>query len=1068
MSRDGAGHAGTGVLPAGRDGAGAAGDPLPDGVAATASERGQWMLHRLLPDRGICNLGLALRVEGPLRWWPLREALNHLLYRHPALRAVFRAEAGGALRKWFLPPDEEVPLTTHAAGEDTLTALLCGLLAEPFDVDRGLLLRAHLVSLPDGASVVCVVTHHLVTDHQTLKILQGELPALYDGFAASGEPPESLARPGPRHQERPPQPGDVEYWVRHLDGFDPAGVALSGARPVVGRPTFAGGVVGHPLSAAALAAVGRVQERSGATQNMVLLAAFYLMLLCHGARRDLVVGVPVTGRRAGTADAAGFHVSTLPIRVRVDLDGDVAGLLEAVGVALLSGLEHAGASYEAVQPSLTSARSGDWRVPTFRHAFNYRARPRDSGSPAGRPTMAGLPVRTVTVPERFSRLDLEWVVLPGAPENGVTIRAIYSTEVHDRAFVELLVARYEAILSEMAEGTGRPVRELTAWTPADREAVRRLNDTPAETGRQTVLEQVRARARQRPDAPALRYAGGTVSYGELVAAADGVRRALRDRGLGPGDVVALLADRGPGLAAAALGVWAAGAAYLPLDPAHPVPRLADQLDDARAGLLLADQPPPGRLAERDWLPLAEACGTAGGAAGPVGDWSPGGAGDCAYLIYTSGSTGRPKGVQVSHGNLGNVVGDFARRLGVTAADRVLWSTTFSFDISALELFVPLCTGATVTVAADADRMEADRLLRLIVDHDVGVIQATPTTWRHVVPALAGQLAGRRVLSGGEPLNASLAGRLLEGGCRLFNVYGPTETTIWSIAVELTAPVPDPVPLGHPIANTALHVMDGYGRPVPPGVRGELYIGGAGVALSYRGQPALTAERFVEAAGLGRLYRTGDEVVLTGRGLVFLGRLDRQVKVRGHRVEPAEVEAVLESHPGVVAAAVLTEPDPAGHRRLVAAVQPAAVQPADGRRIDAEALRDHVAGRLPGGAVPSRYVLLPALPHTGNGKIDYRTLADLVRDADADADAVAALPEDPVLRRLVGLWREVLDDPRLGPDTDFFASGGHSLLAVALADRIAAAFAVSVGFEAVFDAPSPRRLRALLASRSSST
>ncbi len=1014
-------------------------------TALSAKEQAQWMLHRLAPGRAICNIVFAFRVDRPLRWWPLQESLNWLMYRHPALRAVVTAN-GPVPRKDFLPADETFPLSVHEADDDGLAPLLSDLAAVPFDLGGTPLVRAHLVVLPTG-SALCLVTHHLVSDYLTASVLMREIPALYDAFAGTGGPPAHLSAPAPLHLEPPPEPADVEYWVRHLDGFDPRRGALAGARPITGRPTFAGAERGHQLSAGAMAALTRVQERTRVTQNMILLAAFYLLLARHGAGTDVVVGVPVLARGPASADVVGFHASTLPVRVGLDPDIGGAELIRRVSTAFLQGIEHSSATFETIANDLP-ARSGDWRVPLFRHSFNNRSPDGTNSRATLPPRMAGGTVAGIYVYHPVSRLDLEWVVWPHP--DGVNLNASFSTEVHDESFVDGLLERYDSIIQEMAGGLDRPLRGITGWSPADRRACRVLSGPVRPLPPQMLLQQVRSVARAQPDAVAVRERGRRVTYRQVVAAAERVRRELTRCGLRPSEPVALHAARGPALAAGVLGVWAAGGAYLPLDPRHPAARLADQLDRAGVRVVLGDtDPDPARLAGRERIPLPEPGEVDDEAAG----WPAPDPGSCAYVIHTSGSTGVPKGVEVSHGSLANLVGDFAERLAVRPGERTLWMTTFSFDISALELLLPLGSGGTAIVAPDEDRTSAARLLDLIEGADVDIVQATPTTWRLLGSDLGSRLRGRRVLSGGEPLPAALAGRLLASGCRLFHVYGPTETTIWSTVAELAGPVEDPLPLGEPVANTSLHILDEDGCAVPPGVPGELCIGGAGLALGYRGEPELTARRFPDTPA-GRLYRTGDRVELTPRGLVFRGRLDRQVKVRGHRLELTEVEAVLQQRPEVRAAAVVTEPDGAGNLRLVAAV----VTEADADRAAMPGLlRAHARERLPDAAVPSRFVFPAALPCTGNGKVDHRAVQDLIaRPAGPGPEA-----DDPALRRLVGLWRDVLGDASLGPDADFFLHGGHSLLATALAGRAAAVLGRPVGFEAVFEAPTPALMLALL-------
>jgi len=1016
---------------------------LPGETALSAKEHAQWLLHRLVPDRGVCNAGAAFRIGRQVRWWPLQQALNQLSRRHPALRTVPHVD-GQVVRKRVMSGDVDFPLTTEAATEETLPALLRELVARPFAFDREPLARAHLVLLPSG-SVICLVIHHLVIDHTSYLILRDEVARLYDAFAAGEEVPPALAATVPWHTEPAPDRKHVDYWVHHLAGVDPSALALPGARATPDRPTFAGARVERRMPEDVRAVVERIQQRIRLTENMVLLGAFYVLLARHGAGPDLVVATPVDVRPPGLADVVGFHTNTLPLRLVVDGGTSVTELLRRVTHALLSAMEHDSASFEAVLPALPQ-RAADWRVPLFRHMFNYMPMGAET------PRLGGEPLELIEVDNTASRLDLEWRVISW-PDR-LEIRVVYSTEVHDAEVVHRLLERYDAILVDMYRALDRPVCEVSARSHSDHAAWARLNATTRPFPDGSLRDEIRARATAAPEADAVRGPTGSLTYAGLLTAAEAVRRALVARGVRPGEPVALCAARRPELAAAVLGVWAAGAAYLPLDPAHPVRRHAEQLDDAGARIVLADrEPDPSCLTGRAWLDLDAACEAGAVPAGGAEPWPAIAPSALAYVIYTSGSTGQPKGVEVSHGSLANVVRDFAMRLPAGPHDRTLWLTTFSFDISTLELLLPLTTGGVAVIASDGERAEPEKLLDRVKAEDVTIVQATPTLWRQVAGQLRGRLRGRRVLSGGEPLNGSLARQLLADGCQLFNVYGPTETTIWSTVAELSAPIDDPVPVGTPIANTTVNVLDEQGLPVLPGMPGELCIGGAGVAIGYRGQPELTARSFVDSAELGRYYRTGDQVRLEGSGLVFLGRRDRQVKIRGHRLELTEIESVLESHPEVRAAAVLPELDAAGNRRLVAALQPE-----HGTEPAAEAVRAVAAERLPDAAVPSRYVWLSELPVTGNGKVDLRALEDLT----SRSDEVAELPTDPVLRTLTELWRKVLDDQRLGPDANFFVSGGHSLLAVELAERIGETLGVDVGFDAVFDAPSPDRFAARLA------
>jgi amino acid adenylation domain-containing protein len=1017
-------------------------------------EQAQWFLHRLLPDQGICNIGFTLAVDCQLRWWPLQEALNHLLRRHPALRATFHA-TGTQLRKRFLPPDNGIPLETRPGTEEGLADQITALMATPLDVTTGPLVRGYLILLP-SRSILCVAAHHLVVDAISMGVLLRELTELYTAYADGGVPPDRLAGEAAYHLEPDPDPAEIRYWVDHLRDVDPTCQSLGFARPTPARPTLAGGHLEYRLSADARRAVARMREGTRTTDNIVLLSAFYALLAAHGAGPVLAVGVMANARRGGVDPrVVGYHANTLPIQVRVDRDADFLTLVRQTRDSFMTGLEHGTIPFEAARHALPN-RSEDWRLPLFRHSFNHRPR-----AQAGL-TMAGQPVRVLEAFPGLSRLDIELLVFSESHET--TVDAVYSTEIYRHDEIAALVARYEAMLVRLVDADDRPLSTLDVRQPADRELVLRTNAT-VHSGPSHVLPGVLTAARARPD----RYAVGDWTYGRLSAAAQSVARALREHGVGVGDVVGLYAGRSPLLAAAVLGTWLAGAAYLPLDPAHPVRRNAFELTHAEAKVVLVDRaPPPDLSAGRAVIALGEAT-----AVPPVDlpDLEvPTRPDDLAYVIYTSGSTGQPKGVEVTHRGLANVVDHFARELRVSPTDRVLWLTTYSFDISALELFLALSSGGHAVVAPDEARLDADRLRRLIVDRDVTVLQGTPTTWRQVVGRLDGELDGRRILCGGEPLTWPLADALLAAGCELFNVYGPTETTIWSTAARITRDPgggehrPDGAgpPIGRPVANTGVHVLDPAGHPVPPGMPGELWITGAGVARGYRTDPEHTARRFQTDPVAGRRYGTGDLVRqrLDGQ-LEFIGRQDRQVKVRGHRVEPGEVETLLEKHPEVVAAAVFTEPDPAGGVRLVAAVQPSdQLSTADPDDHLPARLREYLVEHLPSGAVPSRLVTLPRLPLTGNGKVDHTATATMAASRAPAHEPRRSYPQE--LQTLVTLWQEVLADPDLDADANFFLHGGHSVLAVHLAERVTTVLARPVTFEMVFEAPTPARLATLLA------
>jgi amino acid adenylation domain-containing protein len=573
---------------------------------------------------------------------------------------------------------------------------------------------------------------------------------------------------------------------------------------------------------------------------------------------------------------------------------------------------------------------------------------------------------------------------------------------------------------------------------------------------------VEAQVQRSPDAAALAFEGQVLTYRELNRRANRLAHHLRALGVGPETLVGVCVERSPEMVVAVLATLKAGGAYVPLDPTYPPDRLAFILEDTRLSVLLTQE----RLAQA--LPAHAARvvlldpGSADWGGAPVHNPAPlGGPERLAYVLYTSGSTGQPKGVQISHRAVVNFLWSMRRRPGLCARDTLLAVTTLAFDISVLELFLPLVTGARVVVAARATAADGARLAEELGRSGATVMQATPATWRMLLEAGWRGSPGLKILCGGEALSRPLADRLLERSAELWNLYGPTETTVWSTVQAVTAGAGH-IPLGRPIANTRLHVLGPDLRPVPIGVAGEMYIGGDGLARGYLHRPELTAERFLPDPfaddPAARLYRTGDLVrVLPDGTIEFLGRIDHQVKIRGHRVEPGEVESALGAHPAVAAAAVAAHADGDDMRLVAYLVARPGPAPSVGQ------LRDFLKGKLPAYMVPAAFVRLDALPLTPNGKVDRSALPPPAPERPpAAADHVA--PRDEVERQLQRLWEEVLETRPVGVRDDFFEAGGDSLRAVRLCLRIKQTLGGEVPLSAFHEGATIERLAALLAPR----
>ncbi|MFI0742239.1 amino acid adenylation domain-containing protein [Streptomyces sp. NPDC021100] len=1041
-------------------------DPVPGGTddaprpePATRKEEALWLLDRLVPGAGVNNLSFTFRVRGSLDPAVLQEAVTLLLRRHETLRTVFRPTGDGLTRQ-VLGPDEataDVLPVPAGDGPDGTRRTLTAFVAAPFAYDGRPLLRVgHLrgtagdaEDAEDAEDVVCLVVHHLVFDTISAGILLGELVSAYTALATGLPPEPELLEPAPALHEPEPGSESLAHWHRQLQGFDPAALELAYGRQEAGGATLAGDQLTVTLPDDVRAAVTRLRTDLHTSEAVVLLAAYALLLARHGGGPDLSVGTMVNVRGQDAPQAVGYHVNVVPLRIAVDLADGFRSLAERAATAFLDGIAHADVPVDSLYNEVTRD-GGGWRNSLFRHVFNYVP-----GLGLTDFRIAGLDASPLVVEVPYSKFDLEFFVM--STDDELRLRLVYSSDVFTRTEAAALLDRYQALLRSLAADPDRPTGEAALWSAHDHAVIGRGGPS-AGTPPEPVPAAVRRTALATPDAVAVEDADTTLTYRRLWETATAVGGVLRGHGIGPGDVVALLAPRGAPLAAATLGVWLAGAVHLPLDPDHPAHRIAYQLADSGARAVLAGR--PDRVPAPEGVPVLD---LAEAVAAPVPDDEPPPApepGAPAYLIYTSGSTGRPKGTLVSHGGLANVVAHFAGELAARPGEGTLWMTTYSFDISALELLLPLVTGGRLVIAPDAARSDGRLLARLLRDHRVDIVQATPTTWRLVTDACAESLAGLRVLCGGEPLPPALARRLTATGCLARNVYGPTETTIWSTSGPIRADGTGPVDVGRPIRDTRVFIADPDGRELPVGVRGELCVAGGGVAIGYHDRPDLTADRFRDHPRHGRHYRTGDLARWRPDGtLEVLGRVDRQVKLRGNRIELGEVESTLLAHPAVrAAAAVVVDgdgPDTADARLvafLVAEETPGLVAQ----------VWEHARAGLPAAAIPGEFLLIDALPTTGNHKVDHLALARLAREHAQDAEAETAdTPDDELTARLVTLWQNVLGRTDLHAHSHFFTSGGHSLLAAKLAQSIEEELGTRLQLAEIFTRPTPAQLAEFL-------
>ncbi|WP_214103615.1 non-ribosomal peptide synthetase [Acrocarpospora catenulata] len=988
-----------------------------------------WFLQRFDPADASFNLHRVRRLTGPLDRDALARAVTAVSARHATLRTRFPEVDGGPVA--VVDPPAPVPMEWLEADEAEAVRLVAERTNRPFDLGAEIPFRVTVLSLAPDVHVLAFVLHHIAADGWSLDVLMSDFTACYEGTAP---PPLPLEIPPPPEVN----PKDLAYWVDRL--ADPPTLELPTDHPRPAERRGYGDEIAFRIAAPLAAALAELAKRERCTLFTVLLAAYQVLLARHTGQDDLCVGVPDAGRDTDQAKNLVANLSGMLV-LRGDLSGDPAftEFLRRTKLALLGALTRRTVPFERLVDELDVGRDLS-TTPFYQTTLTLHATELERTHSVGGLLATPFPHGWHWVRNDLT-VDLWW-----AGDDSGELAAIvrYSTELFDRATVASLFERFQVLLHGIAAEPTAQLSRLPLLDAAERDQLVRAWNA---TGRPlpepaTLLSLFQAQVARTPDAVAA-IGGVTLTYRELDTAAGRVAGRLAAEGAGPGTVVALCLNRSAALLPALLGVLRTGAAYLPIDPENPEARIAYLVADSGAALALTEPTLRDRLP--DDLPtvdLAEAMAAppAGHAAHPQdedakspGEAQPGRGGpdDPAYLLYTSGSTGRPKGVVIPHSALVNLLVGFNDLLAVGPEHVWMVLSSVSFDISALELYLPLITGGRAVIVDRDSAVDGAAQLALIKDTGITHIQATPSGWRVLIeagfadPAITG-------LVGGEALPDELARDLRPRLRRLLNVYGPTETTIWSTTWEVPADPGDPR-IGAPIANTQVYVLDAAGEIAPTGVPGELLIGGAGVATGYHRRPGLTAERFVpDPFGGGRLYRTGDRARWRADGQIeFLGRLDNQLKVRGFRIEPGEIEAAILACPGVTQAAVVAR----GEILIAYVVGPA----------DLTEVREQLERTLPQYMMPALWTRLPTLPLTISGKIDRKSLPDPV----PDRAAAYVEPSTDAERLVAEIWSEVLGLDKIGARDDFFTVGGHSLIAVRVAARLRATIDLDIPIRTLF-------------------
>jgi amino acid adenylation domain-containing protein len=1031
------------------------------GTPLSFSQQRLWFMEQLEPGTPIYNIPLAMAFSGRLEVAALAAALHQVVRRHEALRTTFRTVDGQPLQVIGPPWPVTVPVVDLAGRADAdgeVRRLALADARRTFDLANGPLLRATLLRLGPERHVLLLSLHHLVGDAWSLAVLFQEFAAFY---AAALE-----GRPGSL-PELPLQYPDFALWQRdwlqgevlerHLAAWrarlvdSPAVLNLPTDRPRPAHRSDAGRRLYFHLPGGLARRLDAVARSEGTTLFTAILAALQVLLHRWSGDEDLVVGTPVANRRRTEVQGlVGMFVNMLAMRADLGGRPTLRAFLKRTHDRVVEAQDHQDLPFEKLIEDLQPERTTS-HAPLFQVALAYQ------NVPMPELTLPALTAEPLLFDPGVSMFDLT-LNLDVRPD-GMVGWWEYSTALFDEPTVALLHQRFRNLLEGLEEGIDLPLGELRLLTEAERhQTLREWNDTgePRTDGPVCLHHLVEATARRTPEAVALIHGRESWTYRELEERAGRLAACLRGLGIGPETLVAVSLERAPDLLASLLAVHKAGGAYVPLDPAWPRDRVAFMLEDSGAPVVITSS----GLAERLPATRAKRLLVDLPLEGDLPEPTPAGPGPdpghLAYLLYTSGSTGRPKGVAVEHRSAVEMVRWAQGRYRPEELRRVLAATSVCFDISVFELFVPLSVGGAVVLAENALELP-----RLPAAGEITLINTVPSVLAEVMRLSPLPPGVRTVNLAGEALPGPLVEEIYRGGTveRVWNLYGPSEDTTYSTGCPVPAGEPAP-PIGRPLSNSRVHLLDRDRRPVPLGSAGELCIAGAGLARGYLGRPALTAERFVPdpfAAEPGaRLYRTGDLARYRPNGLLeYLGRIDHQVKVRGFRIELGEIEARLREHPAVAEAAVIVQGNDPASRRLVAYLVP---REAAGDLPAVPELLAFLAERLPDFMAPSAFVTLERMPLTPSGKIDRRALP---QPADAAPEAAAsAPPRTPVEEVLCGIWADVLGG-QPGVHDNFFALGGHSLLAPRIAARVQQAFGVDMPLRVLFDHPTVARLAAAI-------
>jgi amino acid adenylation domain-containing protein len=1063
--------------------------------AVSHGQSALWFLHQVAPDSAAYNVGFAANVRARIDIPALQHALEKIVARHASLRTTFPTRNGGPTQEIHrdLPPAFEL-IEARELNLSEIVARVAEAYKRPFNLETGPLLRTQLFRRNEEDCVLLFTVHHLVCDAWSLWLFLEELGAIYLAeHTGRAEPLTPLAASYADYVRWQRQllrgaegEGLWDYWKRKLEGLPVLNLPTDRPRPPV--QSYTGASTRFQLGPELTAQLKAFTATEGTTLYMVILAAFEVLLHRYSGQEEIVIGSPTSGRtQRQFAGIVGDFINTIVLRSPCDSSSTFRAFLARVSETTLEAIAHQDFPFSLLVERLHQGRDSD-RAPLFQVLFNY-LKPQnfrdaielwvahDTGNTF---QWGGLPLGPFPLLQQEGQTDLTLEMCEGKTALFGILK--YNVDLFDEATIVRMAGHFETLLRGVLANPNSSLAELPLLTDSERHRLLvEWNDTRRDFPRDKCVHQLfEDQVRRSPQAIAVVCEGHSLSYSQLNSEANKLADRLKSLGVGPGALVGLCVERSLAMLIGMIGILKAGAAYLPLDPDHPQARLDFILQDAGIDLLVTHKMARSNLRFDGQPGEAKSISNlmSNGAVELAILRVPGSAAretpkrsirpralvtpeDLAYVIYTSGSTGQPKGVQLCHRNVVNFLCSMAEQPGFSGRDTIVAVTTLSFDIAVLELLLPITVGGQVVIAKREVAVDPERLSALIEESRATVLQATPATWRLLLDSGWRGNPGLKILVGGEAWSPELGGELSRRCGSLWNMYGPTETAVWSAISKVDSA--ERISIGRPIANTEVFVLQPRNQLAPIGIPGELYIGGEGLARGYWNRPVLNEKAFVphpfsKEQG-AKLYKTGDMVRYRADGtLDFLGRVDFQIKIRGYRVELGEIETILRQLPGVRDAIVVAREDVPGDKRLVAYTITSDSEP-----VAMNTMRDRLIEKLPDYMVPSAFVAVETFPLTASGKIDRKALPKPNLERGLSAISFSN-PETPTQKSLAAIWSELLGLEKVGLDDNLFQLGGHSLMSVRLVTMIRQRFSIKVPVMSVFTHPTLRGLSTIIDSQ----